>query len=309
MQSKRVIITGGAGFIGSHTVEEFLMHGYEVVVIDNLRTGSLDNLKRSMSKITFVEGDICDTNLLINTFKEGDVVVHLAALVSVPESIQSPDVAHHINVTGAHTVYVAAYKAKVKRLISASSAAVYGNTTNVPTSETEILQMLSPYALHKSINEQYGQLFADIFKLQGVFLRFFNVYGPRQRAEGGYASVIPIFFKKILQNEPAIINGSGSIARDFVYVKEVARAIRLSSEAELTENFNVFNVATGKPTTLDTLWGTLCAITGKNIDPIYGPKREADIEISIADVTKIKGAVGFVAETPLETGLRSILEE
>lgn len=134
------------------------------------------------------------------------------------------------------------------------------------------------------------------------------MYGPRQRAEGGYASVIPLFIKKIKEGTSATINGSGSISRDFIFVKDIAQAIRMSAEAELEETFNVFNVASGKPTTLDTLWNTLCSIEGKQITPMYGPKREADIEISLADVRKIKEKVGFEAKTSLEVGLRSILE-
>ncbi len=302
----RAVITGGAGFIGSHTVEEFLGKGYEVVVIDNLRTGSLDNLKPVLDKITFIEADICHEGVLSGVLKEGDIVVHLAALVSVPESLEHPDIAHKINVTGAHNVFVAAKDAKVKKVISASSAAVYGNTSTVPTPESELLRPLSPYALHKSINEQYGELFAEEYGLLSVFLRFFNVYGPRQRAEGGYASVIPLFIKKIKEGVPATINGSGSISRDFIFVKDIAEAIRLSAETDLEETFNVFNVATGKPTTLDTLWSTLCSIEGKEISPIYGPKREADIEVSIADVRKIKEKVGFEAKTNLREGLETL---
>ncbi len=302
----RVIITGGAGFIGSHTVEEFLSAGYEVVVVDNLRTGSVENIKHVMEKITFIEADICNEDVLIDVIKEGDIVVHLAALVSVPESLEYPDVAHRINVTGTHNVFVAAKNAKARKIVSASSAAVYGNTNNVPTSESEPLRPLSPYALHKSINEQYGELFAAEYGLPSVFLRFFNVYGPRQRAEGGYASVIPLFIKKIKEGAPATINGSGSISRDFIFVKDIAQAIRMSAEAPLEETFNVFNVATGKPTTLDTLWSTLCSINGREIAPIYGPKREADIEISIADVKKIKEKVGFEARTSLSDGLKTL---
>lgn len=276
--------------------------------MDNLRTGSLENIKHVIDMITFIEADICDESVLIDVIKEGDVVVHLAALVSVPESLEHPDIAHKINVTGAHNVFVAAKNAKVKKIVSASSAAVYGNTTHVPTPESELLRPLSPYALHKSINEQYGELFAAEYGLPSVFLRFFNVYGPRQRAEGGYASVIPLFIKKIKEGTSATINGSGSISRDFIFVKDIAQAIRMSAEAELEETFNVFNVASGKPTTLDTLWNTLCSIEGKQITPMYGPKREADIEISLADVRKIKEKVGFEAKTSLEVGLRSILE-
>ena len=303
----RVVITGGAGFIGSHTVEEFLNNGYEVVVVDNLRTGSLDNIKHVLDMVTFVEADICDEGVLVDVLKEGDIVVHLAALVSVPESLEHPDVAHRINVTGTHNVFVVAINAKAKKVISASSAAVYGNTIHVPTAESEVLRPLSPYALHKSINEQYGELFAAEYGLPSVFLRFFNVYGPRQRAEGGYASVIPHFIKKVKEGTPATINGSGAISRDFIFVKDIAEAIRCSAEANLEDTFNVFNVATGKPTTLDTLWNTLCSIEGKNITPIYGPKREADIEISIADVTKIHEKVGFEAKTSLKDGLKSLL--
>lgn len=318
MQNKKVLITGGAGFIGSHTVEEFLSAGYEVKILDSLRTGDLKNIDHVKDKLTFIEGDIRDEKLVTSLIDDETSVVHLAALISVPESIENPALAHDINVTGMHTVLDASRKKNAVCFVSASSAAVYGSNVPVPTQESELHAPSSPYGLHKSINEQYGRLFADLYGIKTIFLRFFNVYGPRQKAEGGYASVIPAFIKKICANEPAVINGSGSISRDFIHVRDVARAIFLavdnaritkkqSTQAELSSTFEVYNIATGKPTSLDTLWNTLCKVTGKDIKASYGEKRVGDIEISIADVSKVYKKLNFEAKISLEDGLREIL--
>ncbi len=319
MQNKKVLITGGAGFIGSHTAEEFLNAGYEVKILDNLRTGDIQNLERIKDKISFIEGDIRDVDLVSSLIDESTSVIHLAALISVPESIENPNLAHDINVTGMHTVLDAVRRKKAVCFVSASSAAVYGTNAPVPTPEIAAHAPGSPYGLHKSINEQYGKLFAALYGVQVTFLRFFNVYGPRQKAEGGYASVIPAFIKKIRANEPAVINGSGSISRDFIHVRDVARALYLAAERanftntgsrehqNLNKNFEVYNIATGKPTSLDTLWNTLCKVSNKDIKVSYGEKRPGDIEISIADISKASGELDFRAETPLEDGLREII--
>ncbi len=308
---KKALITGGAGFIGSHAVDEFLENGYEVTVLDALRTGDVSNIRHVMDRIRFVEGDICDSALVESLVDSDTVVVNLAAQISVPESIEDPETAHRINVDGTHALLVASKAKGAKKFVSASSAAVYGSHAPVPTPESFPHECLSPYGLHKSINEQYGKLYSDLYGLKTVFLRFFNVYGPRQKAEGGYASVIPVFIKKALAGVAPSINGSGSISRDFVYVKDVARAIRLAAEADAgTENagsFQVFNIATGKPTTLDELWNVLCEIKQIDMKPAYAEKRPGDIEASLADVSKATEMLGFEAKASLKDGLETTL--
>lgn len=307
---KRVIITGGAGFIGSHTAEEFLANDYEVVVIDNLRTGSKENLKGIADKIEFIEGDIRDEALLAKTFRKDDVVVHLAAFVSVPESIKNPSESHDINVNGANAVYIAANNSGARRVITASSAAVYGNPDQVPIKEDHPLRPLSPYALHKCIDEKYGELYSEMYNAADgpsyIFTRFFNVYGPRQSAKGGYAAAIPIFAEKITAGAPVTIFGDGSAVRDFVYVKDVARALRLAAEYSSNIKFETFNIATGKPVTILELWDTLCKILGKNIKPIFGPPRAGDIHTSLADASKAQTALGFEAKMEFEEGLKTL---
>lgn len=316
---KRVVITGGAGFIGSHTAEEFLANNYEVVVIDSLRSGSKDNLNGIAGKIEFVEGDVRDKSLLEKVFKNGDVIVHLAAFVSVPQSINDPAESHDINVNGANAVYLAAKEAGARRVISASSAAVYGETGSKATREDYPLTPMSPYALHKAITEQYGKLYAELFGTSHMAMRFFNVYGPRQVGSGGYAAVIAAFAELIKQGKPATINGDGTAVRDFIYVKDVARAIRLAAEydvANSSENsvnsagqkFNAFNIATGHPITINELWKTICAVLGKNIEVLHGPARQGDIRVSLADVSKAKSELGFEAKTQLNEGLKKLFE-
>lgn len=310
MQNKRVLITGGAGFIGSHVVEEFLNAGYQVTILDNLRTGDLQNILHVKDKVTFVEGDIRDADLVSSLIDSSTAVVHLAALISVPESIENPVLAHDINVTGMHTVLDAARRQNAICFVGASSAAVYGTKAPVPTPENTTHAPNSPYGLHKSINEQYGKLFSELYGVKVRFLRFFNVYGPRQKAEGGYASVIPAFIKKIRMNEAAVINGSGEISRDFIHVRDVAKALFLVVEnLSSTQGFDVYNVATGKPTSLDTLWNTLCKVSNKELEASYGEERPGDIKISIADITKIQTDLKYEAKISLEEGLREIVDK
>lgn len=321
--NKKVLVTGGAGFIGSHTVDEFLSAGYKVTVLDNLRTGDLKNLEHitdsehsQRNQFTFVEGDIRNAELVASLIDNETSIVHLAALISVPESIENPELAHDINVNGTHNLLLKAKEKNAPRFVSASSAAIYGLHAPVPTPESVKHDPLSPYGIHKSINEQYGKLYAELYGLQCVFLRFFNVYGPRQKAEGGYPSVIPAFIKKVLAGEPAKINGSGSISRDFIFVKDIARALRLAVEVPIEnladkdsghkENFTAINIAGGTPTTLDTLWNTMCEIKGVQLKPIYGEKRVGDIEVSIADVKKAKEKLGFETQVGLKEGLESL---
>lgn len=311
--TKKVLITGGAGFIGSHAVEEFLGNGYEVTVLDNVRTGDLMNIEHLRGKITFMEGDILDRGVLDRLIDADTRIVHLAALISVPESVDKPTLAHEINTSGAELVMSVAREKGAVCFVSASSAAVYGENTEMPLTEESKTIPISPYGLHKYVNELYGRTYSRLYNFPTVFLRFFNVYGPRQKFQGGYASVIPAFAKKILANEPATIFGSGEITRDYVYVKDIARALRAAVEhaearsaAGEKNYFDVFNIATGKPTTLDQLWQTMCRIKGVDMKPTYGPTRQGDVFACYATGNKAREVLGYEAKVGIEEGLREL---
>ncbi|MEI8061973.1 MAG: NAD-dependent epimerase/dehydratase family protein [bacterium] len=310
MTKKRVVITGGAGFIGSHTVDEFLNHGYEVVVIDNLRPNFKENLQHVIHRIEFINGDIRDEKLLASVFKEGDIIVHLAGFVSVPQSFNHPAVAYDVNVSGGHKVYMAAIHAKAKRVVSASSASVYGKPKSKVIREDHPTSALSPYALHKIQIEEYGKLYSSAFEIESVAMRFFNVYGPRQFPAGDYSAVVRSFMDKAYSNQQPVINGKGDTVRDFIYVKDVARALRLASEIKMDKNkkHEVFNIATGKPTTIKRLWLTICEVMNKKIKPTYGPTRVGDIKVSLADVSKARKFLKFEATTSLVDGLSTFLK-
>ena len=311
MNQKKVVITGGAGFIGSHTVDMFLSKGYQVIVIDNLRSGDMKNLKHCIDSIQFVRGDILDADMLREHIDSNTSVVHLAALISVPESIEKPSESHAINVTGTETILSVCREKGALSFVSASSAAVYGNNSKMPLSEVSETGPISPYGLHKLVNEQYGKLYTSLYNLNTIFLRFFNVYGPRQKAEGGYASVIPVFLKKLNAHEAPTIFGDGTTIRDFVFVKDVARALYQATEtarASKTPVHDIYNIATGNKTSLSELWNMMCDIKGVSIEPIFGPERIGDIHESYADIRKAKECIKFEALTTMEEGLRELID-
>ncbi len=320
---KKVLITGGAGFIGSHTVEEFLANGYEVTVLDNLRTGDIENIRHVLPQITFVEGDILDADVLRKHIDSDTRIINLAAFISVPESVEQPTLAHQINVSGAELVMSVAREKNAACFVSASSAAVYGENAEMPLTEESKTVPVSPYGLHKYVNELYGRTYSRLYGFPSVFLRFFNVYGPRQKFQGGYASVIPAFINKLLANEAPTIFGSGEIMRDYVYVKDIARAIRAAVEhaekvgqapAEALDKksgrnyFDVFNIATGTSTTLDQLWQTMCKIKGVDMKPAYGPTRPGDVFACYATGEKAKRVLGFEAKVGVEEGLQELFK-
>jgi nucleoside-diphosphate-sugar epimerase len=255
----KVFLTGGAGFIGSHVADELISNGHEVTIVDNLSTGRRLNIAHVADKIQFIEADIRDIETYKHLLDADTVIVNLAAFVSVPQSIESPTEAHEINVDGTHALMVAAKEKGVKKFISASSAAVYGTDAEVPVKETSTHAPCSPYGLHKSINEQYGKMYSELYGTNYIFFRFFNVYGPRQAISGGYAAVIPIFIQKALLGQAPQIFGDGETSRDFIFVKDIAKQIRLAVEksTDELEKFNVFNVGTGKETTLNNLWKSI----------------------------------------------------
>lgn len=306
----KIFLTGGAGFIGSHVADELVAHGHEVTIVDNLSTGRRQNIAQIFDKVRFVEADIRDIETYEHLLDSDTVIVNLAAFVSVPESIESPIEAHEINVNGTHALMVAAKEKGVKKFISASSAAVYGIDTDVPVKEDSAHAPCSPYGLHKSLNEQYGKMYSELYGTNYIFFRFFNVYGPRQAVSGGYAAVIPIFIQKALLGQAPQIFGDGETSRDFIFVKDVSRQIRLAVEKDVNElqKFNVFNVGTGKETTLNNLWKSIAKAKDLTLDPTYGPERVGDIKVSFADVSKSQEIFGFEADTGLDFGIKETVE-
>jgi nucleoside-diphosphate-sugar epimerase len=305
---KKVVVTGGAGFIGSHIVEELVKTGeYEVIAIDDLSTGNKKNLTPFLKKITFVEGSILDMALLQKAFKDVEYVFHQAALPSVPKSIEQPIETNMANVQGMLNVLVAAKERGVKRVVYASSSSVYGDSPVLPKVETMPYNPLSPYAAQKMMNEYYGKLFHKLFGLETVGLRYFNVFGPRQSPESKYAAVIPLFIKKILQNESPVINGDGSTTRDFTYVKNVVQA---NLRAALAKNVagEVFNIALGDSVSLNELVTKINSELKMKVKPQYIAKRQGDIDHSKADITKAVTKLQFKPEYSFDAGLKHTIQ-
>jgi UDP-glucose 4-epimerase len=288
MKNKKVAVTGGLGFIGSHLVEE-LCQDNEVVIVDNESTGSINNIEHlEFDNISLDLGDITEIDLE-KSFEGCDYVFHHAAMASVPASVADPLKCDLINVTGTLKVLMGARDSGVKKVVFASSAAVYGDSTEFPLSENTPLKFISPYALSKATGEMYCQLFSDIYQLPTVSLRYFNVFGPRQDPNSQYASVIPHFVSSMLKNEPPVIFGDGQQSRDFIYVKQIVEANLKACQSKETGSFNV---ATGKSTTINQLVGIINQSMGKDIAPVYADPRPGDVKHSLAEVSKAR-ALGF----------------
>jgi UDP-glucose 4-epimerase len=283
-----ILVTGGAGFIGSHVVEMLAHRGDKIRLLDNFSTGSVENLELIEGEIEIIEGDITDVNVVTEAVQGITGIIHLAAISGVQRSISAPRLTHDVNVTGTLNILLAAQQAGIRRVVMASSASVYGNPTTVPTSEKEPLAPLSPYGASKVAMEQYGTVFSQVYGVSVISLRYFNVYGPRQRPQSDYAAVIPAFREKIRQGEPVTIYGDGLQSRDFVHVLDVARATLAALDAPL-EVTGAFNVGTGQGITLLQLAQRL----GSTVPPAFLPAKAGDIRHSCADITKIKTILGF----------------
>jgi UDP-glucose 4-epimerase len=284
MKNKRVVVTGGLGFIGSHLVEE-LCQKNEVIIVDNESTGSVENIEHlDLDNISLDLGDINQIDLN-KSFDGCDYVFHHAAMASVPASVADPLQCNLVNVTGTLKVLLAARENDVRKVVFASSAAVYGDSTNFPLSESTPIKSVSPYALSKSAGEMYCELFADIYELSTISLRYFNVFGPRQDPNSQYASVIPHFINAILNEKRPIIFGDGEQSRDFIYVKHIIDANLKACQSDQTGSFNI---ATGKSTTINQLVHIINETMGKNIDPNYDDPRPGDVKHSLADISKAK---------------------
>jgi UDP-glucose 4-epimerase len=297
----RVLITGGAGFIGSHLAEYFQGKS-EVRVLDNLRTGFRKNLEGL--DVEFIEGSICDRESVKQVVEGVDYIFHLAALVSVPESMEKPKECVDINVHGLLNVLEEASEAGVKKLCFASSAAIYGDNPTVPKVETMFPEPKSPYAITKLDGEFYCDLFNREGHLKTACLRFFNVFGPRQDPKGPYAAAVPIFFDKALAGDPITIFGDGGATRDFIYVKDIVAA--LVHLAEHPEISGVYNAGYGNRTSVLELANTILELTGSNSEIIHTEERAGDVRHSVANVDKLK-ATGFYPAGSLREGLESLV--
>lgn len=298
----RYVVTGGSGFIGSHIVEELVKQNQDVVVIDNLYNTTKDKIKSSLKKIRFVEGDIRDLELLKKEFKGADYVLHLAALISVTESVRKPEEYHEVNVGGTRNVLEAARINNVKRVVLSSSCAVYGSTKKVPQDESLKPMPMSPYAENKLEGEKLCKEYYQKHGLKTICLRYFNVFGPRQDPKSPYAGVIPIFVQKLLDNEQPTIFGDGEQTRDYVFVKNIVAANLLACKAE--KGFGeIFNIGTEKETSVNTILKLLNKHLGKNAKPVYAPAREGEMARACADCTKAKKALGYKVIYSFEEGL------
>jgi len=309
----KILITGGAGFIGSNLVEHFLGKGHQVVVLDNFATGHRHNLAQHSENpnFTLIEGDIRNNADCQKAVEGVDYVLHQAALGSVPRSIKDPQTSNEVNVTGFLNMLVAARDAGVKRFIYAASSSTYGDSENLPKVEDIIGKPLSPYAITKYVNELYADIFSKTYGLETVGLRYFNVFGRRQDPNGAYAAVIPLFVKKFMNHESPVINGTGDYSRDFTYIDNV---IQMNERAMTTDNSaavnTVYNTAVGDRTTLNQLVGYLKEFLTEydaeiaNVEIIHGPNRQGDIPHSLASIDKARQLLGYEPTHVIREGLK-----
>jgi UDP-glucose 4-epimerase len=298
------LVTGGAGFIGSHLVDLLLEQGDTIRVLDNLSTGNINNLSKTIDQIEFIEGDIRNSEDLRTALIDVDYVYHHAAFVSVPLSLEHPTTCLDTNVQATQTLLEISKSAGVKRVILASSAAVYGENPEYPLVEISRTQPLSPYASSKIITEIFAQMYTEQLGLDVVALRYFNVYGPRQDPESDYAAVIPVFIKQLMNEDPPVIYGDGNQSRDFIYVKDVAQANLLASSASDAPG-RVINICSGQETNLLDLLDILSGIFNLEIDPIFNDPRAGDILRSLGDPSLAQELIGFSPQTDLEKGLQA----
>ncbi len=298
------LVTGGAGFIGSHLVDELVRLGHSVRVLDNLTTGRIVNIEHQLDKIEFIEADIRDYDACRSACTGVDYVLHQAALGSVPRSIEDPLTTHNVNVTGTVNMLRAASEAGVKRFVYASSSSVYGDHPGLPKIEDEIGRQLSPYAVSKYTDELYAGVFYKNYRLQTVGLRYFNVFGPRQDPGSAYAAVIPLFVSALMEKKSPRIHGDGEQSRDFTYVENVVQANLLAAVAPETVAGEVFNVACHDRITVNVLFKRIQSLLQSDTAAEYGPERAGDIRHSFATIDKAKRLLGYCGEISFEEGLK-----
>ena len=313
----KILITGGAGFIGSNLCEYFIEKGAKVTALDNLSTGNINNLSKIINhhNFKFIEGDIIDLKTCEDACYNNDYILHQAALGSVPRSIKDPISTNDSNISGFLNMLYSAHKQKVKRFVYAASSSTYGDSKSLPKVENKIGKPLSPYAITKYVNELYAENFGKIYKIETIGLRYFNVFGRKQTPYGSYAAVIPKFIKSLMNLERPKINGDGSYSRDFTYIDNV---IQMNMLAILTNKKNainqVYNTACGQRTTLNHLFTIIkknlivYQSKIKNIEPEYRPFREGDIPHSLASIDKAKKMLNYNPTHDIESGLKESIE-
>jgi nucleoside-diphosphate-sugar epimerase len=303
----KYLVTGGAGFIGSNLVEELVRRGESIRVLDNYSSGKKENLVDFAEQIELIEGDIRNYNIVRDAVSDIDVILHQAALPSVPRSINDPITTNEVNVSGTLNVLNAAKDAKVKRVVFASSSSVYGDAPELPKHEGMIPNPLSPYAVSKLAGEKYCNVFSSVYGLETVALRYFNVFGPKQDPTSQYSAVIPKFINSLLNNKRPIIYGDGEQSRDFTFVANVVNANILASTKENLSGI-VMNSACHGRITLNELVAIINEILGKNISPIYQDERTGDIKHSFASIELAKAKLDYMPIVPFKEGLNYTIE-
>ncbi|HYM93999.1 MAG TPA: SDR family oxidoreductase [Chitinophagaceae bacterium] len=304
----RILITGGAGFIGSNIVEKLLQDQRVTLVrvMDNLSTGHFENIKEFIAhpRFQFLEGDIRSYDTCIKACDDIDLISHQAALGSVPRSINDPLTTNDVNITGTLNIFTAAKQKKIKRIVYAASSSTYGDSRELPKKEEKIGKPLSPYAVTKYVNELYAKVYADLYGIELIGLRYFNIFGPKQDPAGPYAAVIPVFIRSLLENKSPTINGDGGHSRDFTYVDNAVHANLLSLFTSDKNAINqVYNIACGEQTSLNEMYAMLKKIAGSQLQPVYGPDRKGDVRDSLADISKAKQFLSYEVSVPIAEGL------
>jgi nucleoside-diphosphate-sugar epimerase len=303
----RYLVTGGAGFIGSNTVDELVRRGHSVVVLDDLSSGKEENLAESRNKISFIKGNITDLEAVRKAVHEAECVLHLAARTSVPRSVKDPIETNRINVDGTLNVLVAARDAKVKRVVFAASSSAYGETPTLPKVETMQPEPISPYGVTKYVGELYAQTFGRVYGLENVSLRYFNIFGPRQDPGSPYSGVLAKFCTAFLEDAQPVIFGDGEQTRDFTFVENAVQANLLACEAPNVSG-KVFNVGTGGRFSLNQTVELLCKISGRQLEVKHDPPRDGDIRDSQADIAQAREFLGYDPQVGFEEGLRRTFE-
>jgi len=303
----RYLVTGGAGFIGSNTVDELVRRGHGVVVVDDLSAGKEENLADSRSKITFMKGSITDLETVQRATQQADYVIHLAARTSVPRSVKDPLETNRVNIEGTLNVLLAARDNKVRRVVIAASSSAYGETPTLPKKETMQPVPISPYGVTKYVAELYAFVFGRCYGLETVCLRYFNIFGPRQDPDSPYSGVLSRFATAFLDSEQPVVFGDGEQTRDFTYVENAVQANLLACEAPDVGG-QTFNVGTGARISLNRTLELLRKISGKHLQAKYDPPREGDIRDSQADISRAKQSLGYEPSVEFEEGLQKTFD-
>jgi UDP-glucose 4-epimerase len=307
MSRRRALVTGGSGFIGGHLSETLVGQGWQVRVLDDFSSGREENLAAVADEVELVRGSICDTETVERAVDGVEVVFHQAAVPSVPRSIAEPVRTNAVNVTGTLNVLEAARQGGVRRVVYAASSSAYGDTAELPKVESMPATPLSPYALQKYAGEVYCRLYYDLYGLETVALRYFNVYGPRQDPKSAYAAVIPLFVTSCLENKPPMVHGDGEQTRDFTMVADAVQANLRAADAPSAPG-SVCNVAAGRRTSLNQLLDHIRELTGSGVEADYGPPRDGDVRDSLASLDRARELLGYEPEVDLREGLRRTVE-